>query len=335
MIVSLLEGASGLSDVEAWLEPLFRTYSIGGVQLSFGRLIVALVLFAALLLATRFVRNLLSRTLLAPPKVEGGVAHSISTGVTYAGYALALLSALSVAGIDITNLAIVAGALSVGLGFGLQSIVNNFVSGLILLVERPVNVGDLISVRGLEGRVRHIRVRATEIETQSGASIIIPNSELITGALTNYTLRKGSGRITITIATGLKHDPDEVRGVLLDAATATPGLLEHPAPTAALDEIADAALRFSVSASIGDISRAGESQSVLRTNALKALQRAGIGNPHAEHDVFLRDLDFVRSVVGRVMEERARQAAANAANQASPVAPGGGTDSRPQDGSSG
>ena len=129
------------------------------------------MLFIALLFATRLFQRWLRERALQQTRMDPGIVNSIDTVVGYAGIALASLLAISYAGFDITNLAIVAGALSIGVGFGLQSIVNNFVSGLILLIERPIKVGDWIVLGDQQGNVRRISVRATEIETFDRASL--------------------------------------------------------------------------------------------------------------------------------------------------------------------
>src|SRR5690606_28355858 len=153
-------------------------FEIGGVQISLARIAIAVGLFVGLLVATRVLRRWLSETILSPKRADQGLSNSISTGINYLGIGIAALVAISYAGLDITNIALVAGALSVGIGFGLQSIVNNFVSGLILLVERPIKVGDWISVGGTNGHGRRSAVGAAELETFDRASDISANTEL-------------------------------------------------------------------------------------------------------------------------------------------------------------
>src|SRR5207253_5035387 len=150
----------------------------------------------------------------------------------YLGAIAAVTLALSGLGFDLQKIALIAGALSVGIGFGLQSIVSNFVSGLILLTERPIRVGDSIVVKGEEGWVRRIRVRATEIETFDRASVIIPNSEFITGVVKNWTRTNTLGRIVIKVAVGYESDPDQVRDILLDIARTHPQIVQSPPPGA-------------------------------------------------------------------------------------------------------
>src|SRR5262249_52676824 len=165
-------GFSG-ADIRDWFQSIFFGFEVGQFRISLAKIVLGIVLFIALVLVTRLFQRWLKDVMLTPARMDAGIAHSIDTVASYIGTAIAGLLAISYAGFDITNLAIVAGALSVGIGFGLQSIVNNFVSGLILLFERPVKVGDWIVVGTDEGIVRRISVRSTEIETFDRSSVIV------------------------------------------------------------------------------------------------------------------------------------------------------------------
>ena len=193
--------------------------------------------------------------------MDPGIVNSIDTVVGYAGIALAALLALSYAGFDITNLAIVAGALSVGIGFGLQSIVNNFVSGLILLIERPIKVGDRIVVGDQQGLVRRISVRATEIETFDRASLIVPNSELITGRVLNWTHRNSLGAVSVKVGVSYAADPEQVIAILRKCALDHPDVLRFPEPSAVFENFGDSALMFDLRISLPEISKAVAVQS--------------------------------------------------------------------------
>ena len=196
--------------------------------------------------------------------------------VGYAGVSLAVLMAVSYAGFDVTNLAIVAGALSVGIGFGLQSIVNNFVSGLILLAERPIKVGDWIVVGDQQGNVRRISVRSTEIETFDRASLIVPNSELISGRVLNWTHRNMLGRIILKISTGIKTDPKAVIAILEKVAREQRLVQTTPAPMAVLETFTPDTLQFSLSVTLTDVNAGNRVKSDLHVALLEALQGAGI-----------------------------------------------------------
>ena len=210
-------GFSG-ADIRDGFKSLFFGIEVGQFRISLARILLGIVLFIALLFATRLLQRWLREKALQQTRMDPGIANSIDTVAGYAGTALAALLAISYAGLDITNLAIVAGALSVGIGFGLQSIVNNFVSGLILLVERPIKVGDRIVVGDQQGLVRRISVRATEIETFDRASLIVPNSELITGRVLNWTHRDSLGAVNVKIGVGYDSDPEQVLAILKKCA---------------------------------------------------------------------------------------------------------------------
>ena len=282
--VLLLQWGFSGPDIRDWVTAALFGFEIGTFRISLARILIGIVLFTALLFVTRLLQRWLRETVLAPPRMDSGLANSIDTVVGYVGTTVAALLAISYAGIDITNLAIVAGALSVGIGFGLQSIVNNFVSGLILLFERPVKVGDWIVVKDNEGYVRRISVRSTELETFDRASVIVPNSELITGIVRNWTHRNSLGRVVVKVRASYKSDPELVRATLLKVASTSPSILQHPEPSIVLDNLGEQALEYSLRAHVSDINQAATVQTELRGEIVKAFRDAGIGIPHANLD---------------------------------------------------
>lgn len=280
--VPLLLLSWGLSTAEimSWVRAALFGFEVGGVRISLARILVALTLFVALLAATRFVQRWLASGALAQGRMEAGLANSIYTGAGYVGFAVAALAAISYAGFDITSLAIVAGALSVGVGFGLQSIVNNFVSGLILLVERPIKVGDWVALKEGEGYVRRISVRSTEIETFGRASLIVPNAEFITQTVVNLTHRNLLGRLTIRVRVSYQSDPEKALHVLQKVVEGNTAILRHPPPVVALDNFGEQALEYSVRVHLADINRSLGTQTELRLAIFKALHEAGIDMPY-------------------------------------------------------
>lgn len=300
----------GYTPQEAWLslKSLVFGFQIGEFHVSLARILIAAALFLALAFATRVVQRWIDAGISTSRRIDPGIANSVHTAIGYTGFIIAGLAAISYAGLDITNFAIVAGALSVGIGFGLQSIINNFVSGLILLVERPIKVGDRVSVKDQQGFVRRISVRSTEIETFDKASVIVPNSDLITSAVTNWTHRNALGTATVKVRVSYLADAERVRDILQTVASECPLLMQHPTPTVNFDNFGADGLEFSVGGVISDVSKGDAAKTDLRFRILKAFRAAGIEMPYAQHDIHLRDLDAVRSVLTRLAEERARQA---------------------------
>ena len=185
-------------------------------EVTFGALLASIIVFGLGYAAARLFQGWLDAQVLQPAGISGGVRHSIRTGVGYVGIMIAALAAFSYAGFNLSSLAIVAGAFSVGIGFGLQNLVNNFVSGLILLAERPIRVGDLVVVGGEEGYVRKISVRSTESETFDRANVLIPNSYFISEKVKNWTFRNNICRICIPVGAAYGSDPRQVQAVLLN-----------------------------------------------------------------------------------------------------------------------
>ena len=241
--------------------------------------------WSVLLVVTRIVRRWLEVELLPRTTLEPSLQLSIATIFGYLGAIAAIAFALTGLGFDLQKIALIAGALSVGIGFGLQSVVANFVSGLILLTERPVRVGDSIVVKGEEGWVRRVRVRATEIETFDRASVIIPNSELITGIVKNWTRVNTLGRIIVKVGVGYESDPAQVRDILLDIAGTHPQIAQSPAPGAFLLGFGDSALEFELRCIVKDVEKGLSVRSDLHYAIIKRFREAGITIPYPQREL--------------------------------------------------
>ena len=266
----------------------FFGFKIGGLSISFSAIALAIMLFVAGYIVTMAIQHWLRNQFLPTTNLDPGLRNSIATVFGYAGFVLALLLAITAAGLDLSKVAIVAGALSVGIGFGLQSIVNNFVSGLILLAERPIKSGDWIVTTGGEGTVRKTSVRSTEIETFDGAVVIIPNSTLITEAVTNWTHHGQKGRIKIAIGVGYDSDPDQVRQILLECASKNGHLLKRPAPNVYFMDFGTDALMFEFRGYLADINYSLSTKSDLRFAFLRELRKSNIEIPFPQRDIHIK-----------------------------------------------
>lgn len=268
---------------------LYAGVQVGDVTLSFGSILIVAVILVLGYGLTKLFTGWLDGRVLSQTRVDKGVRDSVSKGASYTGYIVAAGFALSAAGLDFSNLAIVAGALGVGIGFGLQSIVNNFISGLILLVERPIRAGDWVDVKGGEGFVKQINVRSTEIETFDNCTIIVPNSVLVTEPVKNWTHRDTIGRFMVDVTVALASDPAAVRDLMLKLAKDHPLVLKHPEPGVNLVKITETGLYFQLFAFVGDILNGGRVASDLRFLLLANFKEKGIDLPTQIRDVRLID----------------------------------------------
>jgi len=231
---------------------------------------------------------------MARSHVDLGVRNSVKTGIGYLGVGLAAIVGVSAAGIDLSNLALVASALSVGIGFGLQNIVSNFVSGLILLVERPFKVGDHVVSGTAEGIVKRISVRATEIETFRKQSIIVPNSELINASVGNWTHRNKMGRSEIPVSVSYDSDPQKVMDILLELVNAVPVVLRNPEPHVEFLRFGPYSLDFELRFMLADMGDGLKVRNDLRIAILKRFREEGVQIPLPQSDVvFHRQPDQV------------------------------------------
>jgi potassium efflux system protein len=261
--------------------------SIGNIGVSVTAILGAIAILLVGLAATRAAQRWLESQFLPRTALDPGLQHSVSTILGYVSVIAVVMLTLAELGIDLQKIALVAGALSVGIGFGLQSIVSNFVSGLILLAERPIRVGDTIVVKGEEGWVRRIRVRATEIETFERASVIIPNSELVGGVVKNWTHANTNGRIIVKVSVAYTADPDEVRDVLMACACTHPQVLQMPAPNVFLVLFGPSTLDFELRCVVSNVDYGLTVKSDLHFAILQRFRAAGIELTYPRQDVRL------------------------------------------------
>lgn len=300
-------------DIVSFLESGISGVRIGNFTISFTDILLAIAVFVIALRVTRMVQRLLERRILPQTRFDTGVQNSIKSAAGYAGTTLGLVIAVSVAGINFSNIAIIAGALSVGIGFGLQNIVNNFISGLIVLVERPVKVGDWVVIGGAEGTVKRINVRATEIETFKRATVIVPNGELISQSIINYTLHNKLGRIEIPIGVAYGTDPAFVEKTLLEIATNHKSVLSFPKPRVFFLNFGASSLDFELRCFLANI----EDGALVRTELMFAIERTfrekQIEIPFQQSEVNFKERDFERieGLISRFLDQR-EAAAGNA-----------------------
>lgn len=257
----------------------FFGFQVGGVTISISTIAIALGLFGIGFFITRAIQNWLETRYLPRTSLDIGLQNSIRTILGYIGTIIAAMAALAQLGLSLEKLAIVAGALSVGIGFGLKSIVENFVSGLILLWERPIRVGDYVVVGDEQGQVKRINVRSTEIQTFDRASLIIPNSEFISGRVKNWMHADRMARIMIPINVAYNSDPREVEALLKEAALSHREVMSDPAPIVLFKNLGESGLDFELYCYV-DVDARGATRSELLFDIFQRLNDAKIEIPY-------------------------------------------------------
>lgn len=263
-------------DMFGSLRAAYFGFRIGNVTVSVSSMLAAVAVFVIGILATRAVQGWLASRLLPRTRLDSGIRNSIKTLFGYVGFVFALVLGSAQLGLNFQSLAIVAGALGVGIGFGLQSIVNNFLSGLILLWERGVRVGDWVVIGTEQGFVRRINARATEVETFDRATLIVPNATLVSGVVKNWVHSDRVGRIVIGLNVAYDNDADQVREILIAVAKGQELVLSIPAPLVLFSDFADWALKFQLICFVDEVEMAERVKSEMNFELLRRLKEAGV-----------------------------------------------------------
>lgn len=258
-----------------------------------------LIFFMAILYLTKIIKHLLGHQILTRVAIDEGVKSSLVAIVGYVGTGLGIAVALSIMGLNMKNLAIVVGALSVGIGFGLQNIVNNFISGIVILFERPIKVGDWVVVKQNEGIVRRINIRSTELETFNKAAVLIPNADIISNDLINWTHADSFARVDVKIGVAYNSDVKLVKEILLYCADREPAVLKKPAPYVLFMNFGDNSLDFQLRCVVKNVMEKLTVQSNLMFAIFEEFNKAKVEIPFPQRVIhFVNDSEPQKSGSG-------------------------------------
>ena len=262
----------------------------GEISVTLGSILLFIASIYVAFWVAKTVRYVLRDEMLPKMDLPRGVANSVASLSYYGLVLVGLMVALAAAGFETSQFAIVFGALGVGIGFGLQNVVNNFVSGLILMFERPIQPGDVVEVSGTSGKVRSIGMRATTLTTFEGADVVVPNGTLLSEKLINWTLSDMDRRIDVNVGVAYGTDPRRVLELLDEVARATPGVAAEPVPNIVFTGFGASSLDFSIRAWTKDFGDWVNIRSQLTVRIYEALQQAGIQIPFPQQDLHLRSV---------------------------------------------
>jgi len=267
-------------------------FHLGHLPVTLGFLIKAFAFLVALNVFARLIRQFLQKEILARTPWDEGQQYAVSRVSGYLIFVFGLVIGLQSLGVDLSSLVVLGGALGVGVGFGLQSIVNNFVSGLVLLVERPIRLGDRVEVGGTTGDVMRIGGRSTWIRTNDNEIIIVPNSEFVTTRVTNWTANDRSVRFSISVGVSYGSNPEQVRELLLDVAKKHPDVLAEPAPEVIFAAFGDSSLNFVLRVfSVNQVQTPLRLKSELYFSIFRIFAEHNIEIPFPQRDLHVRSIE--------------------------------------------
>ena len=301
-LLALIWGARVVDIQDVWLS-LKDGVVLGDTRISISDFITFVIIFSIGYTLTRLLQSALRLSVLPNTKIDTGAQNALVTGVGYVGIFFSALIAITSMGLDLSSLAIVAGALSVGIGFGLQAIVSNFLSGIILLVERPIKVGDWIQVGAYSGYVSKIAVRSTTIDTFDQANVIIPNADFISGTVTNMTHLSKRGRVKVPVGVAYDSDPVFVKEILMDIVSSNANILKSPGPSVFLLGFGPDSIDFEIRGILRDVNSITSTRSDINFEILRRFAKEGIEIPFGQRDITIKNA----AELGKVFQSKPRK----------------------------
>ncbi|MFO7575074.1 MAG: mechanosensitive ion channel [Bacteroidales bacterium] len=274
-----------------WLKSIWgrALFSMGGTTFTVQTLIVlSFSLFLLLYLSSKLKKLLIIRVF---PRygIGHGVGQSIAAIIRYVIVIIGLVIIVQASGIDLSALGILMGALGIGIGFGLQNITNNFISGIIILFERPIKIGDRVEVGDIAGDIVKISARATTLITNDNIAVVVPNSDFINSTVINWSLNDRNVRFNFPVGVAYKEDPAKIKKLLIEVAKANPGVHNHPAPDVLFDEYGDSSLNFILRVWTNEYSNKPKVlKSQLYYAIFEAFREHGVEIPFPQRDVYLK-----------------------------------------------
>jgi small-conductance mechanosensitive channel len=267
--------------------------SFGNTQITLWTIVYFLFLLFLLFYITSKLRKWIVYKLLSKSKIDIGVRIAVGTILRYIILVIGIVIVLQTVGIDLSAITVLAGALGVGIGFGLQNITNNFVSGIIILFERPIKVGDRIEVGDISGDVISISMRSTMIVTNDNISIIVPNSDFISSKVINWSHTDRNIRFNIPVSVSYKEDPENVKKLLLEVVTENKGILQEPKPDVLFKSFGDSSLNFNLRVWTREyINRPGVLKSQIYYAVFEKFKKNKIEIPYPQRDLHIKNTEF-------------------------------------------